>query len=113
MNSSSSQPDMNIWALPKAAELRLVLLTLDQYVDITRLKIDLARDCHRQALHLCDTHAEGLSAYLYIYGQSDNRYGLQLDYPTQLSGVVQPYDPIEELTLEQVADLLCMHFELT
>ncbi len=103
---------MNIWALPKATELRLVLLTLDQQVDISRLVLDQTDD-HSQALRLFDTQIEGLSAYLYIYGQSETCYGLQLDYPSQLDGSMPPYNPMENLTLEQVIDLLCMHFELT
>jgi hypothetical protein len=38
---------------------------------------------------------------------------LELHYPTQLPGEASPYGAIEELTLEQVIDQLCMHFELT
>jgi hypothetical protein len=103
---------MNIWALPKAAELRLVLLMLDQRVGISRLLLDQMAD-HHQALHLSDAHIEGLNAYLFTYGQSEARYGLQLYYPAQPVGAMPPYDPMEELTLEQVVDLLSMHFELT
>ena len=104
---------MNIWALPKATELRLLLLSLDQAVGISRLTLDCVDDSNHQAVRLCDAHIEGLNAYLYTYGQSEARYGLQLHYPTQLGGTMPPYDPMEELTLEQVVELLCMHFELT
>lgn len=104
---------MNIWALPKVAELRLVLLTLDQTVAIGGLMLDDADAQNRQALRLYDAQTDGLSAYLYTYGQSEACYGLQLHYPAQLAGTMPPYDPMEELTLERVVDLLCMHFELT
>lgn len=104
---------MNIWALPKAMELRLLLLTLDQSVDIGRLKIDCAGESDHQAIHLCDSANKGLNAYLYTYGQSEGRYGLQLHYPMQQNGASSPYDPLEELTLEQVVEHLFVHFDLT
>ncbi len=104
---------LNIWALPKVAELRLVLLTLEQSVDIGRLILDGVDEGHRQALRLQDAQIEGLSAYLFTFGQSKARYGLQLTYPGLLAGELPPYEPMEELTLEQVVDRLCMHFELT
>jgi hypothetical protein len=104
---------MNIWALPKSVDLRLLLLTLDQRVDIGRLSLDGDAECNRQQLHLSDESVDGLGAYLYTYAQTEGRYGLQLHYPTQLSGDSPPYNPMEELTLEQTAELLCLHFELT
>jgi hypothetical protein len=104
---------MNIWALPKATELRLVLLTLKESVGIGRLILDCAENSNRQALLLCDAQIEGLSAYLFTFGQSMERYGLQLNYPSLSAGSFPPYEPMEELTLKQVIDQLCMHFELT
>lgn len=105
--------NMNIWALPKATELRLVLLTLRESVDIGRLFLEGVEDNNRQALLLCDSQIEGLSAYLFTYGQSRERYGLQLNYPGLPAGTLPPYEPMEELTLGQVIEQLCMHFELT
>lgn len=104
---------MNIWAIPKAAELRLVLLTLRETAGIDRLILDRCDDANRQALLLCDAQIKDLSAYLFTYGQPRERYGLQLNYPGLMNGTLPPYGPMEELTLEQVIDQLCMHFELT
>lgn len=86
---------------------------LEQSVGIDRLILDAAAEGHRQALHLQDMQIEGLSAYLFTFGQSEARYGLQLIYPGLLAGELPPYEPMEELTLEQVIEQLCMHFELT
>ena len=69
---------MNIWALPKVAELRLVLLTLDQQVGLGGLFLDDKGEQNRRALRLNDPAIPGLSAYLYTYGQPDQRYGLEL-----------------------------------
>ncbi len=103
---------LNIWALPKVTELRLVLLTLDATVGIGQLILDCVEDANRQAMRLRDARIEGLSAYLFTFGQSKARYGLQLYYPGLSGGALPPYEPMEELTLEQVIDQLCMHFEL-
>jgi hypothetical protein len=104
---------MNIWAMHKAVELRLVLLTLKETVAISRLILDCADETNYQALLLCDAEIEGLSAYLFTYAQSRKRYGLQLNYPSLMGGDLSPYAPMEELRLEQVIDQLCMHFDLT
>ncbi len=114
MNPNAHQ-SLNIWALPKAAELRLVLLAMKETVGIGRLILDCAENTensNRQALLLCDAQIEGLSAYLFTFGQSKERYGLQLNYPALSAGALPPYEPMEELTLKQVIDQLCMHFEL-
>ncbi|MEJ2455104.1 MAG: hypothetical protein P8103_13240 [Candidatus Thiodiazotropha sp.] len=111
MNPNAHQ-SLNIWALPKAAELRLVLLTMQETVSIGRLILDCAENPNRQALLLCDAQIEDLSAYLFTFGQSKERYGLQLNYPALSPGALPPYEPMEELTLKQVIDQLCMHFEL-
>jgi hypothetical protein len=108
-----SPVETNIWALPKAAELRLVLLTLKETVDIGRLILDCSDDTNRHALRLCDAQIAGLSAYLFTYGQSRQRYGLQLNYPGLAVGTLPPYGPMEALTLKQVIEQLCLHFELT
>lgn len=108
-----SSIEMNIWALPKAVELRLLLLTLRETAGIGRLILDCDDDTNRQALLLCDAQIEGLSAYLFTYGQSKERYGLQLNYPGLMNGTLPPYGLMEELTLQQVIEQLCMHFELT
>jgi hypothetical protein len=104
---------MNLWALPKTTELRLLMLTLEQRVDIGRLSLDSAADWNHQELYLHDASVVDLSAYLYTYGQTEGRYGLQLHYPTQLSGTSSPYNPMENLSLDKTAELICLHFELT
>jgi hypothetical protein len=106
---------MNIWALSKTTEIRLLLLTLDQRVDIGRLSFasDEIADANQQELNISDNCNDGLGAYLYTYGQPEGCYGLQLHYPFQPSGVTYPYDPLEALTLDKTVELLCMHFELS
>jgi hypothetical protein len=106
---------MNIWALPKTTELRLLLLTLDQRVNISRLSFasDEITDANQQELNITDSCNDGLAAYLYTYGQPEGCYGLQLHYPYQPSGVTSPYDPLESLSLDKTVELLCMHFELS
>jgi hypothetical protein len=106
---------MNIWALPKTTELRLLLLTLDQRVDIGRLSFaeDDIADANQQELNISDCSNDGLGAYLYTYGQPAGCYGLQLHYPIQTTSLTSPYNPLEALALEKTIELLCMHFELS
>ena len=89
------------------------MLTLEQRFDIDHLNLDLADEWNSQELYLRDTAVDELGAYLYTYGQTEGRYGLQLHYPTQLPGTAPPYSPMEELSLDKTTELLCLHFELT
>jgi hypothetical protein len=104
---------INIWALPKVAPLRVLLLTLDTAVDIRHLSIENAGVHNREALYLSDRRIEGLNAYLYTYAQTDQRYGLELIFPIQAGGISAPYPPMEGLTLEQAIEQLCLHFDLS
>ncbi len=107
-------PDkINIWALPKVAALRLLLLTLDEAVDIGHLSVENVGSNNREALYLSDRRIEGLSAYLYTYAQAEKHYGLELIFPDQSRGVSAPYQPLEGLTLEQTIEQLCLHFDLS
>lgn len=103
---------MNIWALPKELPIRLALLELERSHDLGSLSLDCTREINRQAVSLCDRQTPRLGAYLFTYGQSPERYGLELMYPTETAGSPPPYDALEELPLRRVIELLSMHFEL-
>lgn len=103
---------MNIWSLPKEPPIRVVLLVLDSAHDLTHLRLDLTDRRNRRAVGLYHRDTPGLGAYLFTYGQSQARYGLQLQYPAATAAGVQPYDALEELPLCRVIELLSMHFDL-
>ena len=103
---------MNIWALPKDPPIRSALSRLSGNFDMRHLVLDCSDNQNRRAIRICDCAVTGLSAYLFTFGQSQSRYGLQLEYPTT-AGVEPPYDTQEELQLKRVIELLAMHFEVT
>jgi hypothetical protein len=102
---------VNIWALPKDPSIRLALLRLSGDFDLQSLALDCSHERNRQAIQICDRALPGLSAYLFTYGQSPRRYGVQLQYPSAI-GSAPPFGTLEELRLDRVIQLLGMHFDL-
>lgn len=102
---------MNIWTLPKERAIRVALLRLAADFDMHELALCCGDGW--QAILICDRHRKGLSAYLYTYGQSQHHYGLELHYPSELEGATPHYNPLEEVELDRLIELLSMHFELT
>ncbi len=98
---------MNIWALRKQARLKRALLTLTSRVGGFTIRDE--DGAHDQAIRLRGINDDGFSVYLYTYGQSEGRYGLQLEYPEH-PGMPRTVETREELSLEQLIRLLEIHF---
>ena len=101
---------MNIWTLPKEQTIRVALLRLA--AEFVMHGLALCCGDGWEATLICDRYRCGLNAYLYTYGQSQHHYGLQLHYPTEAQGGVPHYQPLEEVGLERLIELLSMHFDL-
>ncbi len=104
---------MNIWTLSKEPSIKVALLRMSSRFDLQRLSLDCNPESNRRAILICDRLNPSLNAYLFTYGQSSGRYGLQLQYPTEAPGSNPSYQAMEELGLEQLIELLHLHFELT
>ncbi|MCU7958658.1 MAG: hypothetical protein KZQ58_01400 [gamma proteobacterium symbiont of Bathyaustriella thionipta] len=103
---------MNPWKLNKVAPLRAALIALQSMGSLDELVIDQLDQNNTQALWLSHRQYPALNAYLFTYGQLQDRYGLQLGYPNNDAALQAAYGVLENLTLERLAEHLQMHFAL-
>lgn len=98
---------MNVWSLDKVAPIKILLLELvHQYGENT---FALHRhQPHPEAIELClrNNHA-GLAAYIYTFGQNRDCYAIDLKYPISVHNSIGEN---ENLALEQVLDIIAIHF---
>lgn len=103
---------INPWRLDKDPSLRAALVALQAVDTLDNLQLDQENPGNAQALWLHHRQRPGLNAYLFIYGQKEARYGLELNYPAQDSASQPAYGVQENLSLGQLVELLQMHFAL-
>jgi hypothetical protein len=101
---------MNIWALKKDISIKSMLLLFEQKHGLDNLHFKQNDSLDYRSIRINDNQTEGLNAYIYSYGQSADYYGIQLEYPkTEMS---QDYlmDTYENLPIDRLFDLICLHF---
>src|SRR5664280_1792965 len=69
--------NMNVWAIKKDIPLKLLLLELVHRYGENTLALS-NKEQHFQAIDLCTLNDPALSAYIYTFGQSTGRYGIDL-----------------------------------
>lgn len=101
---------MNIWALDKDIRIKHLLLLLSERLGAQCFSISTEAGLDAMAIRIFKSDEPDLSAYLYTYGQDNERYGVHLEYPllaeTSLSKSIEMQ---EGLDFEQLVDLLQMH----
>ena len=96
---------MNVWAIKKDTPLKLLLLELVHRYGENTLALN-NREQNYQAIDLCTINDPTLSAYIYTFGQSTERYGIDLRYPISAHNIVGEN---ENLTLNQIIDIISTH----
>ena len=96
---------MNVWAIKKDTPLKLLLLELVHRYGENTLALN-TRDQHYQAIDLCTINDPTLSAYIYTFGQSTGRYGIDLRYSISAHNIVGEN---EDLTLDQIIEIISTH----
>jgi hypothetical protein len=96
---------MNVWAIEKDMPLKVLLLELVHRYGENTLALN-GKESHFQALDICQPGIPTLSAYIYTFGQSPGRYGLDLRYPISAHNSVGEH---ENLTLEQILEAVSIH----
>jgi hypothetical protein len=96
---------MNVWAINKDIPLKLLLLELVHRYGENTLALN-NQEQHFQAIDLCMLNEPGISAYIYTFGQSSGRYGIDLKYPISAHNIVGEN---ENLTLDQIVEILSTH----
>lgn len=104
---------MNIWSLKKDVYLKHLLLVLTERfgTEVFALTERWAGDV--QALGIVRADMPGVSAYVYTYGQTAGRFGVELEYP-------DPWDSVtlgvakqkEDISLDDLVEILRGHLEL-
>ena len=96
---------MNVWAIDKDMPLKLLLLELVHRYGENTLALN-NQEQHYKAIELCTLNDSALSAYIYTFGQSIGRYGIDLKYPISAQNIVGKN---ENLTLDQIIETLSIH----
>lgn len=96
---------MNVWAIDKDIPLKLLLLELVHRYGENILALNNQVQ-NFQAIDLCTVNEPAISAYIYTFGQSSGRYGIDLKYPIPAHNIVGEN---ENLTLDQIIEILSTH----
>lgn len=96
----------------KYRSLETLLQTLAEPLAGGQLAIAGAWRNDEQSLGLVKPGEPGLSAYVFIHGQSPARYGVHLDYPVDGS-LGAAVSSVEEISLKSLCELLVTHFDLS
>ena len=96
---------MNVWAINKDMPLKLLLLELVHRYGENTLALN-NQEQHFQAIELCTLIDSRLSAYIYTFGQSKGRYGIDLKYPISGHNIVGEN---ENLVLDQIIEIISIH----
>jgi hypothetical protein len=96
---------MNVWTINKDLPLKVLLLELVHRYGENTLALN-SREQHFQAIDLRTPDNDGLSTYIYTFGQSPGRYGIDLRYPIAAHNSVGEN---ENLTLDQVLEAIAIH----
>jgi len=99
---------MNVWSINKELRIKHFLIELvHRYGENTF-------SCHehpeqRQAVEIFLSDQSELSAYVYTFAQSGDRYAVDLKYPYPEHDLIGDN---ENLNLEQLFSILSIHFDL-
>jgi hypothetical protein len=104
---------MNIWALEKDESIKLLLLLLTEQLGQNNFLIDESQELDPRAIRLLKADEQGISAYLYTYGQEPEHYGVHLELPVLVERSRSDDMEIHEgIHLERLVDMLCVHFDV-
>ena len=96
---------MNVWAIDKDPPLKVLLLELVHRYGENALALS-SQEPHFQAIDLRTRHNNGLSVYIYTFGQLPGRYGIDLRYPIAAHNSIGEN---ENLVLDQILDAIAIH----
>lgn len=103
---------INIWSLRKDRQLKRLLLMLTERIGQAQWFVDREIQMSYEAAYLVHREDRHLRAYLHVHGQAPGRAGLHLEYP-RLDGAPPTYDAYENLSDQQLVDMLAAHFGIS
>ncbi|OQK15539.1 hypothetical protein AU255_15030 [Methyloprofundus sedimenti] len=99
---------MNIWAIEKDLNIKHFLVELVCRYGENTFSL-LEHPDQYQAVEIFLGNDNSLSAYIYTFAQAPGKYGVDIKYPISTHNIIGEN---ENLSLEQVFSILCVHFEL-
>lgn len=104
---------INIWVLPKHKKIKLLLFQLQEQLAQRNFSLENAGGNEYYEVSLVKPGQPELRAYVYIYGQLKDLYGVHLEYPFNSENGYSNSSPFyEDLTLKQVIKILASHFDV-
>lgn len=100
---------MNPWSLVKDRGIKRLLIQLQDRLGADAFELLPRRSDVAEAVTICKPGEPGLAAFIFTYGQGEDRYGVHLAYPFPDPSVPES---VEDLTAGRLVELLAMHFEV-
>lgn len=100
---------MNPWSLVKDRGIKRLLIQLQARLGPQAFELLPRRSDVAEAVTICKPGEPGLAAFIFTYGQGEDRYGVHLAYPFPDPAVPES---VEDLTAARLVELLAMHFEV-
>lgn len=98
---------MNPWSLPKDRLIRRMLVSLkERAADVCDVAPDDGNDPRAITLHRPDLPK--LRAHVHLHGQRSGTFGVFLEYPHPVPGILETED---DLPLPRLISCLAMHFD--
>lgn len=98
---------------PKFRSLSQLLVTLEPMLEVGLIALDARWRDNEEALGLLLPGEEGLSAFVFTYGQPQGKYAVELSYPDEGDAIASGEPLIrEELSQARLLGLLRTHFDL-
>ena len=112
---AAPQQVLNIWSLSKHRSIKALLFKLERRLGggVVCIHEEEEEDGHMLDITLHKPQQPAVQAYIYIYGQRFDHYGLHLEFPydpgSQYQDTTQVYD---DYTADQVVTALALHFDI-
>jgi hypothetical protein len=104
---------INIWALSKHKTIKLLLFQLQEQLAQGNFSVEDTGCKEYYEVSLVKPDQPEVRAYVYIYGQLKDLYGIHLEYPFNSENEYSNSSPFyEDLTLQQVIKILASHFDV-
>lgn len=97
----------NPWSLPKAREIRRLLISLDERA-ASACDIDPADGSDPHMVTLRHAELDKLRAHVFLHGQRAGTYGIFFEYPHPVPGILESE---ENLSLPNALASLSLHFD--
>lgn len=99
---------MNVWAIDKELRIKIFLVELIHRYGENRFSLQEHTD-QFQAIEIFLSDQQRIRAYIYTFAQPKDKFAIDLIFPINENNIIGEN---ENLTLEQLFNILQIHFEL-